>query len=242
MNHLGDFLLSKEHKLMHYFMMLFEHGFAWDESQKGSFCQNFFPLIKIPVIPHIPWALCNIPIPPSTYNNIIKIIQDKIASGTYEPSSLSYCSHWFTVLKKNRKLHIVHIVHDLQPLNTVTIHDSAMPPFTEQLAELFGSHSCFRLLDLFIRYDECPINIDSCDLTTFPTPFGVYHLTLVPMGWANTVPAFHADITFTLEPEIPHMTIQFLDDAGVKGPPTCYELPDGMYEIISENPGICCFI
>jgi len=220
---------------MHHFMMLFERGFAWDESQKGSFRQDFFPPIKIPVILHIPWALCNIPIPPGIYNNNVKIIRDKIAMGTYEPSSSSYCSRWFTVLKKNRKL---CIVHDLQPLNVVTIHDSAMPPFTEQLAELFGGRSCFGLLDLFVGYDKRPINIESCNLTTFPTPFATYRLTSVPIGWVNTIPAFHADVTFTLELKIPHITIPFLDNAGVKGPPMRYELSDGTYKTIPGNSGI----
>ena len=53
-NHPGSFLLPEERKLMHHFMMMFEHGFAWDESQKGSFREDFFPPIKIPVIPHVP--------------------------------------------------------------------------------------------------------------------------------------------------------------------------------------------
>ena len=238
-NHPGSFLLPEERKLLHHFMMVFERGFAWDESQKGSFCEDFFPLIKIPVIPHVPWVLCNIPILPGIYNNVVKIIRDKITTSTYEPSSSSYRSRWFTVLKKNGKL---CIIHDLQPLNAVTICDSAAPPFMEQLAESFGGRSCFGLLDLFVGYDERPIDIHSQDLTTFSTPFGAYHLTSVPMGWASTVPAFHADVTFTLKPEIPHITIPFLDDAGVKGPSTCYEHPDGMYEAILQNAGIWRFI
>jgi len=143
------------------------------------------------------------------------------------------------VLKKNGKL---RIVHDLQPLNAVTICDSAVPLFTEQLTESFGGCGFFRLLDLFVRYDKQPIDIDSCDLTTFPTPFGAYHLTSVPMSWANAVPAFHANITFTLEPEILHTTISFLNNAGVKGPPTCYELPDRSCKTIANNPGIHRFI
>jgi len=163
-NHLRDFLLPEECKLMHHFMMLFERGFAWNEIQKGSFRQDFSPPIKIPVILHVPWALHNIPIPSGIYNDIVKIIRDKIASGTYEPLSLLYRSCWFMILKKNGKL---CIVHNWQPLNTVTIRDSAMPPFTEQLAELFGGHSRFGLLDLFVEYDEHPIDINSCDLFFF---------------------------------------------------------------------------
>ena len=170
-NHSSDFLLPKEHKLMHHFMMLFEKGFAWNEMQKGRFCEDFFPPLKLPVIPHVPWALKNIPIPPEIYKEVVKILCNKIVSGTYEPSSSSYCLQWFTVLKKNGKL---HIVHELQPLNVVTIRNSVLIPYTEQLTETFGGHSCYRLLDLFVGYDEHPIHIDSRDFTTFPTPFGAY--------------------------------------------------------------------
>ena len=170
-NHPGNFLLPEECKLMHHFMMLFEKGFAWNEMQKGQFCEDFFPLLKLPVIPHVPWALKNIPILLGIYEEVIKILHDKIALGTYEPSSSSYRSRWFTVLKKNGKL---RIVHDLQSLNTVTIHDSALILYTEQLAETFGSRSCYGLLDLFVGYGKCPIHIDSRDFTTFPTPFGAY--------------------------------------------------------------------
>jgi len=47
---------------------------------------------------------------------------------------------------------------------------------------------------------------------------------------------------FVLEPEIPHVTIPFLDDTGVKGPLTRYKLPNRPYETIPENPGIHRFI
>jgi len=112
----------------------------------------------------------------------------------------------------------------------------------EQLAESFCGRSCFGLLDLFIEYDERPIDINSRDLTIFPTPFGTYHLTSVSMGWVNAVPEFHADVTFTLESEILHITIPFLDDAGVKELLMHYERPDRTYETIPENFGIWCFI
>ncbi len=100
-NHPGDFLWPDERKLMHHFMMLQESGFAWDESQKGKFREDFFPPVTIPVIEHIPWVHKNIPIPPGLYHEVIDILKDKIASGIYEPSSSSYRSKWFTVFKKD---------------------------------------------------------------------------------------------------------------------------------------------
>ena len=170
-NHKGDFLWPEERKLLHHFMTTFEKGFAWDEGEKGRFRNDFFPPVKIPVVPHTPWVLKNYPIPSGIYNDILQIIRDKIAAGTYKPSSSSYHSRWFTVLKKNGKL---RIVHDLQPLNAVTIRNSALPPFTEQLAEGFGGKACYGLLDFFVGYDKRVLDIKSQDLTTFQTPLGAY--------------------------------------------------------------------
>ena len=127
-------------------------------------------------------------------------------------------------------------------MNAVTIRDSALPPFTEQLAEGFRGKACYGLLDLFVGYDERVLDIKSRDLTTFQTPLGAYRLTSVPMGYTNAVPVFHANVTHVLEPEIPHVTVPFVDDAGIKGPPTRYEKKPGQYETIKENPGIRRFV
>ena len=62
------------------------------------------------------------------------------------------------------------------------------------------------------------------------------------MGWTNSVPIFHDDVTFILQPEIPHVTIPYIDDVAVKGPPTRYQRKDGSYETIPENSGIRKFV
>ena len=58
------------------------------------------------------------------------------------------------------------------------------------------------------------------------------------MGWTNSIPIFHDDVTFILQPEIPEFTVLFIDDVPVKGPKSRYELGDGIYEKIKENEGI----
>ena len=62
------------------------------------------------------------------------------------------------------------------------------------------------------------------------------------MGWTNSVPIFHDDVTYILRDEIPHVTIPYIDDVPCKGPATRYELPDGGYETLNENPGIRRFV
>jgi len=82
----------------------------------------------------------------------------------------------------------------------------------------------------------------SQDLTTFQMPFGALRLVTLPMGWTNSVPIFHEDVTYILKEEIPEVTIPYIDDVLVRGPATKYELPGGGYETIPENSGIRRFV
>src|SRR5437016_13855014 len=62
------------------------------------------------------------------------------------------------------------------------------------------------------------------------------------MGWTNSVPIFHDDVTFILQPEIPEVTVPYIDDVPVKGPKERYLQKDGSYKRIPENPGIRQFV
>jgi hypothetical protein len=192
------------------------------------------------MIKHIPWALRNIPIPPRIYDRIISIICEKMASGVYESSSTSYWSRWFCVLKKGGTA--LRLVHNLQPLNQVTIADSGLPLLAEQYAESFAGHACYGLLDLFVSFDQHSLDQWSRDLMTFQMPLGTLWLTSVPMGYTNAMQIMHGDVTHILQDEIPDITLPFIDDVAVKGPRMCYKLKDGLYETIPENEGIRCFL
>jgi hypothetical protein len=62
------------------------------------------------------------------------------------------------------------------------------------------------------------------------------------MGWTNSVPIFHDDITFILQAEIPHVTIPYIDNVPIKGLTTMCQKVDNSYETIPENPGIRRFV
>ena len=98
------------------------------------------------------------------------------------------------------------------------------------------------MMDLYVGYDERALAPSSRDLTTFQTPYGTMRLTTLPMGWTNSVPIFHEDVTYILQPEIPHVTQPYIDDVPVRGPPTRYIQDNGKPETIPENPGIRRFI
>lgn len=187
--HKGNFLWPEERKLVHWIVAEHNEGFAWDDSERGMFREDFFPSVIMPVVEHKPWVERNIPIPPGLYNEVCKIIKDKIDAGVYEPSNSSYRSRWFCVVKKDGKS--LRLVHSLEPLNKVTIAHSGLPPATDDLADHFAGRSCGGILDLFVGYDERELDKSSRDLTTFQTPFGALRLVKLPMGWTNSVPIFH---------------------------------------------------
>lgn len=234
------FLLPAERDLIHHFMSLHQDAFAWDDSERGHFREDFFPPIEIPVVPHTPWVLRNIPIPPGIYDEVCAVIKRKIDAEVFEPSNSSYRSRWFCVVKKDGKS--LRIVQSLEPLNKVTIQHLGVPPFTDQLAEHFAGRACGSMMDLYVGYDERALATASRDYTTFQTPYGAMRLTTLPMGWTNSVPIFHEDVTKILQPEIPHVTQPYIDDVLVRGPASRYILPNGEAETIPENPGIRRFI
>ena len=238
--HLGDFLLPEECNLMHHFMSVQNMGFAWCDQERGHFREDFFPPIEIPTIPHKPWTERNIPIPPGIYEEVCRIIKSKMDAGVYEPSNSSYRSRWFCVVKKDGKS--LHIVHSLEPLNKVTIKHAGVTPFTDQIGEHFAGCACGGMLDLYVGYDERSLSDSSRDLTTFQSPFGTLRLVTLPMGWTNSVPIFHDDVTYILQPEIPDTTVPYIDDVPICSPAERYVLPNGTEERIEGNPGIRHFV
>ena len=161
-------------------------------------------------------------------------------SGVYESSNSSYCSHWFCILKKDS--HSLCIVHSLEPLNGITIKDSAISLMTDAIVESFACCAAFSLFDLYVSFDQWQLALESRDLTTFQLLLGALHLTIIPMGFTNLPQIMYGDVTFTLSNEIPHVTQPFVDDVPVKGPATQYELLGGSYETIPKNGGVHHFI
>lgn len=238
--HKGDFLWPEERKLVHHLMMEQDLAFAWEDSERGRFRVDFFPPVVMPTVEHKPWVYRNIPIPSGIYDEVCQLVKKKIEIGVYEPSNASYRSRWFTVAKKDGKS--LRIVHSLEPLNAVTIAHSGVPPATEELASKFAGRACGGMFDLYVGYDERLLAEESRDMTTFQSPLGSLRLATIPMGWTNSVPIFHEDVTYILAKEIPDYTIPYIDDVPVRGPVSRYEITPGNYETIPENTGIRRFV
>lgn len=233
-----SFLWEEEVQLAFDVLMKNEAALAWDDAEKGRFREDYFSPTVVPTVKHEPWALKNILIPHGMREPIVKFIKDKIASGTYEPSGSSYRSQWFCVPKKNGSF---RIVHDLQPLNAITIKDAGVPPNVEPYAEHAAGRAIYTLGDLFTGFDHASVVAESRDLFTFQTPLGPHHLTCLPMGWTNSVAIFQGHVSFILQDEIDKAP-PCLDDIPVLGPQTHYEQANGTYETIPSNPKIRRFV
>ena len=158
----------------------------------------------------------------------------------YKPSNSSYQLRWFCVVKKDGKL--LRIMYSLELLNQVMIKHTGVTPFTNQIGEHFVGHTCSSMLDLYVGYDEHGLLGALCDLTTFQSLLGLLHLVTLLMGWTNSIPIFHNDVTHILQPKIPDTTVPYIDDVPICGPAGRYCLTNGSEERIPDNPEIRCFI
>ena len=77
-------------------------------------------------------------------------------------------------------------------------------------------------------------------MITFQTPLGPHCLTVLPMGWTNSVPIFQANMEFILQEE--DNVQPFIDDVITLGLTSYYPDANGWSEVLEENPGVCRFV
>jgi len=186
-----DNFLSKEEeeKLFIQVMMNNEEALAFIDTERGTLKESYFSPYIMPMVPHTPWEYKNIPIPPGIKNKVIEVLKVKMAAGVYEPSQSSYRSQWFCVLKKNGKL---WIVHDLQPLNKISIQDAGLPPISDDFVEPFAGRQCYTVFDLFWGFDAQRVHPASRDLTAFLTSNHIHAYRLHQLSCQiSTMHGFH---------------------------------------------------
>src|SRR5258706_415122 len=143
-------------------------------------------------------------------------MKEQMSSGKYEPSSASYHSMLFAVEKTGSNL---RVVHDLQPLNAVTMRDATLPPQVDNMIESFVGRAVYGLFDLKSRYDSRILATISRDLTSFYVEgMGLLRLTRLPQGHTNSVAEFQRCTQHMIGPMYPKEAEVFIDDCAIKGP------------------------
>ena len=92
----------------------------------------------------------------------------------------------------------VQLVIDMQPLNVVTIRDSALPPNINEFAESFLGFSAYGLYDLYSGFDTHRVGIFSRPKQAFNSPIGPRQQTTLVQGYMNSVQEFQRCIKHVL--------------------------------------------
>ena len=79
--------------------------------------------------------------------------------------------------KKNDTL---RFIQDLQSVNKVTIQNAGIGPTIGEFAEAFTGRSIYSVGDLYSRYDQFQLAVESRDITTMRTPFGLVWMCTLP--------------------------------------------------------------
>ncbi|HZZ17678.1 MAG TPA: hypothetical protein VFE08_17165, partial [Candidatus Sulfotelmatobacter sp.] len=228
------FLSNSELALLLWVAMQNEDAIAFDDSERGTYKSEYFPDYVMETIPHYPWQERPIRIPESIKGEIIGMLKGQVQNGNLEPSTSSYRSRVFAVKKPKGGW---RVVHDLQPLNEVSVQDAMLPPNVSDFAESFIGYSVYGTMDLHSGYHHRVIHEDSRPLTACHTPIGNMQLTTLPMGYTNSMQEFQRATLHIIRHMWPDRADAFVDDVGVKGPKSRYgDKP------IAGNPDIRQFI
>jgi len=214
------FLRPREIDLLVFVLQTRRQALAFEDSERGTFSNDYFPDYEIPVIEHTPWVQAPIRIPKSIEDTVRQMLLDQKAAGKYEYSTASYRSRIFAVGKPKGG---IRLVADVQELNRVTVRDASLPPRTDDFAESFVGHVIYGLADLFSGYDGRRLAVTSRPLTTFNCLLGPLRSCVLPQGATNSLPEFQRCTTHMLQDEIPKNGNVFVDDVGLKGPTSTYD-------------------
>jgi hypothetical protein len=117
----------------------------------------------------------------------------------------------------------VRIILNLEPLNAVSIQDSALITNVNEFAESFVGYAMYGLADLFSGFDAIWIHPKSRPLQAFHSPIGARQQATMAHGYTNAMQEFTRRVSHSLKPIAPHKADAFVDDCGIKGPRSRYD-------------------
>jgi hypothetical protein len=149
-------------------------------------------------------------------DKVSKLLQEQFESRKYEQLTSSYHSAIFAVEKKSG---LLCLVHDLQPLNAVTIRNARLLPRIDEMIEQFTGHTCYCICDLKSSYYSYLLAKKSRDLTTFHGyALGPLRLTQLPQGYTNSMQVFCHATSHMIGSMAPDCANVFVDNCARMGP------------------------
>lgn len=209
----GDMLTPEEKQLFLEMLLRHDKVFAFDAAERGCLLPESGSPHIIYTVPHTPWKFRPLRFAQKETEEIIEVLKDRLKSGVLEPCCGPYANRWFCVKKKSGGY---RFIQDLQPLNKVTIRDSAGPPVVDEFAESFSGCPIYTITDLFSGYDQVPLAEQCRDMTAIDTPLGLLRMTRMPQGGTNSVADYQRTMVRILRNHIPMYVGVFIDDIVIK--------------------------
>jgi hypothetical protein len=217
-------LNEKEKGLLEAVVIMHEAAFSFDVSEIGLIRDEVVPPYQIRTVKHEPMQVRRFPLARSMEGEIRGLLAGQLEAGMVEPSHGGYSINWFCSRKSSGGL---RLIHDMQPVNAVTIRDACVPPDMEDILEAASGQPLYCVLDAHSGYDQRNLDVRSRDLTGFQTPMGLLRKTRSPQGATNSVADFQRAMVKVFGRELLKGSVSvYIDDVIVytrglvlKGPP-----------------------
>ena len=125
----------------------------------------------------------------------MKMLKERLAIGSIEPSHGHYRNPWYVVGKKEKGKY--RLINACTEMNLVTLRDANLPPNADDFAENFAGCAVASLVDWFSGYDQIMLAVESRDhaIEKKRCNVGRGYPMITPPKTLPIPPKFHLKIT-----------------------------------------------
>ena len=164
-------------------------------------------------------------------NEVIKLKQAGAIKKVFYPQWLA---NTVVVKKKTGKWRVCVAFTDL---NKACPKDPFPMPRIDQLVDVTVGHPRMNFLDAFQGYHQIPLVLNDQEKTTFVTPVGNYHYTVMSFGLKNVGSTYQQMMIKMFEPQLGWSIEVYIDDIVVKSKVVSEHVRDltNIFEILREH-------